>query len=56
VGHIRPRTVALKMFRAAVACRPFGAPNTADCYHTKKYATTTIAAIATANQIICWVV
>jgi hypothetical protein len=49
-------TAARKFFGRQIACRPFRTSDAGDRYQTKKYASAMIAAIATPNQIMGWVI
>jgi hypothetical protein len=56
-GRFRCRTTAArKFFGRQIACRPFRTSDAGDRYQTKKYASAMIAAIATPNQIMGWVI
>jgi hypothetical protein len=56
-GRFRCRmTAARKFFGRQIACRPFRTSDAGDRYQTKKYASAMIAAIATPNQIMGWVI
>src|ERR1039458_9732397 len=55
-GRFRRHTAALKIFGRQIACRPFRTSDAGDRYQTKKYASAMIAAIATPNQIMGWVI
>jgi hypothetical protein len=56
-GRFRCRmTAARKFFGQQIACRPFRTSDAGDRYQTKKYASAMIAAIATPNQIMGWVI
>ena len=55
-AYRRHAAVARKFFGRQLACRPFRTSDADDRYQTKKYASAIIAAIATPNQIMGWVI